>query len=195
MPKFSRLLCFIGGMAPFTTLLATQPELTTFARALFVRRFESRYWKRHAATCTAALAMTVRPKGPPFFGCREISWWRCGSRLHCHTHCRGHCALVSGRRRMILGCIRTYSARSARWCASRCVIRASCASRCCFGAVWMCAQKVPGATRAELWCRVESEGDRWCFRNLIERRCAWYQWFKLKRRHRKRSTGCPPLVE
>ena len=74
-------------------------------------------------------------------------------------------------------------------CGSR-VVRIARLLRC----VRMCAQKVPGATRAELWCRVESEGDRWCFRNLIERRCAWYQWFKLKRRHGKRSTGCPPLI-
>ena len=51
--------------APFTPRHATYPELTAFARALFVCRAESRREKWRATRCTAVLATRVRPKARP----------------------------------------------------------------------------------------------------------------------------------
>ena len=173
MQQLSRLLCSPCRNAAFTPSLATQPELTAFVRALCVRRVESLHRERLVVACARALSSKARPKARPFLGrtksrCGALAlllalWWPLHACPCSPVDDSGTDQHVRIAVRMLM-CFVLYGSR---------VVRIAMLGQwvSCIGA------EVPGGSRTELRCCVESEGDRWCNRNVLVHIFTWYQWF------------------
>ena len=98
-------LLYSSRLAPFTPLPATQPDLTAFARALCVRRVDSRHRERHVAAWTAALAVMARSKAPFFYGWPELG--QKSRRGDVDRPCTAACTVVATARLPLVayGCI------------------------------------------------------------------------------------------